>query len=199
MSDFFTADQLAILSSTENVKCALVAKFAFTSATMYAWNGNYALTIGANTYQPMYGMGAIDGLGYAADGSSESVTLTLSGLPDQSSLDFLAMALDGTDEVSQKIVTISLALFDADWQPVGSPLPLFYGFMQPPKVTRTPATQTEGSVQTITITAENIFFNRARPAYGRNNDRDQQARSSGDKFFGFIASLVNKIVAYPDF
>jgi hypothetical protein len=198
MSDFFTDEQIATLSAT-TVQCTFVVKFAFASSTIYAWNGNYSLTIGANTYQPMYGMGAIDGLGYSADGSSESVTLTLSGLPEQDGTDFLAAALDGTDEVSQRVVTISLALFDDDWQPVGAPLPLFYGFMQPPKVTRTPATQTEGSVQTITVAAENIFFNRAKPPYGRNNDRDQQARSPGDKIFGFVASLVNKTVTYPDY
>lgn len=198
MSDFFTDEQIATLSAT-TVRCAFVVKFAFATSTVYAWNGNYDLTIGANTYQPMYGMGAIDGLGYSADGSSESVTLTLSGLPEQEGTDFLAAALDGTDEVSQRIVTISLALFDSDWQSVGAPLPLFYGFMQPPKVTRTPATQTDGSVQTITVSAENIFFNRAKPPYGRNNDRDQQARSPGDKIFGFVASLVNKTVTYPDY
>lgn len=198
MADFFTSDQITTLSAG-TVYCAFVVKFAFASSTMYAWNGNYPLTIGANTYQPMYGMGAIDGLGYAASGASESVTLTLTGLPDQTGTDFLAMALDGTDEVSQKVVTISLQLFDSDWQPSGSPLPLFYGFMQPPKVTRTPASQQEGGTQTIVVTAENVFFNRAKPPFGRNNDRDQQARSSGDKFFGFIASLVNKNVRYPDY
>lgn len=198
MADFFTSDQITALSAG-TVYCAFVVKFAFTSSTVYAWNGNYSLTIGANTYQPMYGMGAIDGLGYAADGSSESVTLTLTGLPDQAGTDFLALALDGTDEVSQKVVTISLQLFDSEWQPSGSPLPLFYGFMQPPKVTRTPATQAEGGAQTIVVTAENVFFNRAKPPYGRNNDRDQQARSPGDKFFGFVASLVNKTVRYPDY
>lgn len=198
MADFFTSDQITALSDG-TVYCAFVVKFAFTSSTVYAWNGNYPLTIGANTYQPMYSMGTIDGLGYAADGSSESVTLTLTGLPDQTGTDFLALALDGTDEVSQKVVTISLQLFDSEWQPSGSPLPLFYGFMQPPKVSRSQATQSDGGVQTITVSAENIFFNRSKPSYGRNNDRDQQARSSGDKIFGFVASLVNKTVTYPDY
>lgn len=198
MSAFFTDEQIAYLSG-RRVQTALVGKFDFKSGAVYAWNGNYKLTIGGNIYQPMYGMASIEGLSQSSDGSSSNFTVTVSGLPEQAGTDFLAAALADTDEVNQRIITLSLVLFDEDWQPVGSPLPLRYGFMQPPKVSRTPATESDGAVQTIVIEAEDIFFNRARPAYGRNNDADQQARSPGDKFFGFVASLVNKTVKYPDY
>lgn len=197
MSDFFTSDQLALLSAS-TVRCDLPCKFDFTSGAKHAWNGYTELTVDGNIYLPMKGYGRIEGLGLAGGTLSEAVTLSLDGLPNQP-LDFLGSALAETSEVDQRMLTISLQLFDEDWQAIGVPIPLFLGFMQPPAVTRTPMQGTEGGTQGITLSAENIFYGRARPPYGRNTDRDQQARSPGDMFFGFVASLVSKILKYPDY
>ena len=197
MADFFTPAQVALLSASV-VRCDFLCKFEFVSETLYAWNGNTPLVVGGNTYQPMYGYGAIDGLGLSGGASSEAVTLSLNGLPGQS-LDFLAAALADTPEVDQQLLTIYLQLFTDDWQPSGTPIPIFRGFMQPPSVSRSPMQGTEGGQQSITVTAENIFYGRARPPHGRNTDRDQQARYPGDKFFGFVSSLLNKVITYPDF
>ncbi|TIN83096.1 hypothetical protein [Mesorhizobium sp.] len=197
MSDFFTADQLALLTASR-VYVSLLVKFDFASGTEYAWNGNTELVAGGNTFLPMRGMAQIDGLGLSGNGASDSVTVSVDGLPDQA-LGFLAKALENTPAVDQQLMTIYLQLFDSDWQNVGNPIPLWWGFMQPPKVSRTEMNGTEGAVQSIAITAENAFFNRSRPPYGRYTDRDQQARSPGDKFFGFVSSILMKTVTYPDF
>lgn len=196
-SDFFTAGQLAILTAS-TVRVAFLVKFDFASGAEYAWNGNTNLTVGGNTYLPMFGMGQIEGLGLSAGGASDSVTISVSGLPDQA-LGFLAKALENTPSVDQQLLTVYLQLFDSEWQTVGNPIPIFWGFMQPPKVSRTEMQGTDGSVQSISIVAENAFFNRARPPYGRYTDRDQQARSAGDKFFGFVSSILMKTVTYPDY
>ncbi len=197
MFDFFTPTQIALLSAS-TVRCDLAVKFAFVSQTIYAWNGNTSITIGGNIYRPMYGYGQIEGLEDAGGTESSAVTVSLAGLPGKAP-DVLAAALAETPEVAQQPLTISMILFNADWQPVGSPLPLFVGFMQPPQVTRTVATDDQGGQQTVSVTAENIFFNRSRPPYGLNTDRDQQARSPGDKFFGFVSSLRSKSITYPDY
>lgn len=201
MSAFFTADQIAALSETV-VRVALPVQFDFASETKYAWNGNTEIELGGNspphTYLPMYGFGQIDGLGVGGGEQSEAVTLSLDGLPDQN-LDILASALAETGEVDQQLLTISLQLFDDDWQAVGVPIGLFRGFMQPPNVARTAGTETDGGTQSITLDAENIFYGRARPPYGRNTDRDQQNRSLGDKFFGFVSGLLWKKIVYPDY
>lgn len=198
MSAFFTSDQIAALSAT-TVRCDFLVQFDFASGTEYAWNGNTALVVAGHTYKPMYGFGTIDGLGIAGPGTtSQAVTLSLDGLPDMP-LDFLAKALSETSEVDQRMVTISLQLFDDDWQASGAPIPVFRGFMQPPKVSRSEMAGTEGAIQSVSISAENIFFGRARPPHGRNTDRDQQARSPGDKFFGFVSRLVYKVLTYPDY
>lgn len=195
--DFFTPDQIAMLSAS-TVRCDFLVKFEFASSTMRAWNGNTELVVGDDTYLPMFGFGQIDGLGMSGGTVSEAVTLSLSGLPGQA-LDLLSVALDDTPEVDQQMLTIFLQLFTDEWQPAGTPIPIFRGFMQPPSVSRSAMQGTEGATQSISLTAENIYYSRSRPAYGRNTDRDQQARSPGDKFFGFVASLISKTITYPDY
>lgn len=194
----FTPEQVAHLAGRA-VRADLLTRFDFRSETVRVWNGNTPLVTGGYTWLPLRGAGAIDGIGLAMAGQqSEAVTFTASGLPGQET-DILALALAEAPEAEQQLVTISMQLFDEDWQPEGSPIAIWWGFMQAPRVTRTAATETEGATQTVTLTAENAFFNRARPPYGRYTDRDQQARSPGDRFFQFTGSLLFATFTYPDY
>lgn len=197
MSSFFTADQIERMAASV-VRCGFVVEFRFTSETVRVWNGTTEMESNGNTYQPMYGYGSIDGLSMSSSGASETVTFTLSGLPDKSP-DFLGKVIGETSEVDQNLVVVSLQFFDDDWQPEGAPAPLWWGFMQPPRVSRTEMDGTQGATQSVTLTAENAFFNRSRPPLGRYTDRDQQARSNGDKFFQFVGSLLFKTFTYPDY
>lgn len=194
---FFTDAQLTTLSAS-TVRVAFLVEFQFASETVYVWNGNYAITSGGKTWQPMKGSGQIDGISVGGNQTSDTVDFTLSGIPD-GDINILSKALEETPDVNQRTVLIYLQLFDDDWQPNGSPIGIWWGFMQPPKVTRTPANGADGATQTVSITAENAFFNRSRPPYGRYTDRDQQKRSPGDKFFQFTPSLLFKVFTYPDY
>lgn len=197
MPAFFTPEQIELLSRSV-VRLDLLAEFQFQSETIYAWNGNTALVAGAHTWLPLYGTATIEGLAISGGTVSETVTFTLNGLPNQSP-DFLSKALEETPDVIQQFVVVYLQLFGDDWQPVGSPLGMFWGFMQPPRVNRSPMQDENGAVQSIVLTAENAFFNRSRPAFGRYSDRDQQLRSPGDKFFQFVPSLLFKTFTWPDY
>ncbi|MGX9144974.1 hypothetical protein [Mesorhizobium sp. 128a] len=198
MSDFFTADQLDLLAAS-TVRVSLLVRFDFASGVERAWNGYTELTtLDGNTWLPMRGIGQIEGLGLSGSGASDSVTISVDGLSDQA-LPFLAKALENTPSVDQQLATIYLQLFGEDWAPVGYPIAIFHGFMQPPKISRTEMSGLDGAVQSIAITAENAFFNRSRPKWGRYTDRDQQARSPGDKFFGFVSSILIKTITYPDY
>ncbi|BCH32643.1 hypothetical protein MesoLjLc_45730 [Mesorhizobium sp. L-8-10] len=194
---FFTPDQVAQLSAGV-VRLDLLVEFQFASGTERVWNGNSELTTSGNLWKPMFRAGRIEGIGISGGTASETVTFTLNGLPGQSP-DFLAKALEETPEVEQQFVIVYLQLFDEDWQPVGAPIGIWWGFMQPPKVSRTPMQDIEGGTQAITLVAENAFFNRSRPPNGRYTDRDQQTRSPGDKFFQFTPSLLFKTFVWPDF
>jgi hypothetical protein len=193
---FFTPGQVVVLSQTE-VRVGVLVRFDFASGTKRVWNGNQELvTLNGSIWQPTYGAAAIDGIGQSGGATSEVVTLTLNGLPDQQP-DLLAIALAETNEVDQRLMRISLQFFDEEWQCVGNPLGIFFGWMQPPKVSRSQMTTTEGAVQSISLQAENAFFNRARPANGRLTDRDQQQRFPGDKGLQFSASLLFKKIVWP--
>lgn len=195
--DFFTPAQVDALSG-QTVRCDLLTRFDFLTETKRVWNGNTDLVSGGFTWTGLQGTGSIDGIGYSGSDASESVTFSLPGIPGDR-IDLLALALEETDEADQRLVTVYLQLFDEDWQPVGVPIGIWWGFMQPPKVSRDAITGLDGPIQKITLTAENAFFNRSRPPYGRFTDRDQQKRFPGDKFFQYTASLLFKTFKYPDY
>jgi hypothetical protein len=198
--DFFTPEQINALSQT-TVRLDLLVEFQFTSGTTRVWNGNTELQSGIEdgqpkVWKPMYGSGQVDGLSLPTGATAESVNFTVAGIPDDK-IGLLAKALEESPQVAQRLVTVYLQLFDADWQPFGAPIGLWWGFMQPPRVARSQMQDTEGAVQSVSLTAENAFFNRARPPYGRYTDRDQQKRSPGDKFLQFVPSLLFKTFEYP--
>lgn len=175
-----------------------LVKMSFVSDTVYLWNGNYPLTIGGNVYQPLHGVGVIDGLQQSANSNSDQVTMTVPGIPGQVP-DLLSLALSETPEANQQMCYIYMQLFDDDWQPVGDPILIFLGFMQPPRVSYTAGDTFIGATQLLSIAVENAFYNRSIPVHSLNTDRDQQRRFPGDNFFQFTPSLVNKTFIYPDY
>lgn len=192
---FFSADQVDQLSGSV-VRVAMLVEFQFASGTKRVWEGNTELVSGGRTWIPLRGMGSIDGLSVPTGTAAEAVTFRVSGIPNDAS-GLLAEALLGTADAAQQLVTIYLQLFDDEWQPHGAPIGIWWGFMQPPKVNRTEMQGVEGAVQSVEMQAENAFFNRSRPPYGRYTDRDQQRRSPGDKFCQFTPSLLFKKFLYP--
>lgn len=192
---FFTPEQIEILSRT-TVRLDLLVEFQFLSGTTRVWNGNQELPAGDQTWKPMFGSGQISGLSLPTGVTAEAVTFQVSGLPDDA-IGLLAKALEETPQVSQQLVIVYLQLFDDDWQPVGAPIGIWWGFMQPPRISRSQMQGTEGAVQSVSMSAENAFFNRSRPPQGRYTDRDQQKRSPGDKFLQFVPSLLFKTFQYP--
>lgn len=191
---FFSTDQLAALSAG-TVRADLLVRLQFRDGPFRLWNGNTDLVAGGHTWKPMHGSGSIDGISFMGNEQSEAVTFTLGGLTTE----ILAAALEETPQVLQQLVTVYLQIFDSEWQPSGSPIGMWWGFMQPPKVSRSPIEGVDGGTQVITMSAENAFFNRARPPQGRCADREQQNRSPGDRFFKFVPTLRFKSFGYPLF
>lgn len=195
---FFTSAEIARFQSGK-IRCAFLVKMEFETKTMGAWNGNTKL-IDSNgiEYSPLFGAGQIDGLSFTNSTVSDQVTVTVSGVRNS---DIGAVLSDST-EVQDRLMTIYLQLFDDDWQIIAAAPAIFFGYMQPPVVAQDEVTQDLNSPspkQTISVSAENIWYNRSRAPYGRYSERDQQMRSPGDKIFDFMPSLVFKQFKYPDF
>lgn len=191
---WFSAGQLAVLTA-RNPRVALLAEFRFQGDTKRVWNGDRWLKIGADVYQPLRGRGFIDQLPVQALGTTESVNTSLPGVDSS----IVALAFAATADIVQRVAILSLQFFDKDWAPVGSPLGVFFGFMQPPRATTTIMQGVEGPVKTISMEILNMFFNRSKPPYGRYDDADQEARSTGDRFFAFVTDVADKNVTYPDY
>ncbi len=191
---WFTEEELAITEKGV-VRVAILVELRFKSKTMYCWNGDTWLEANGRLWQPLHGHGMIDGIPVLGQGTAENLTLSLPGIDNAT----LALALAETDMVSQQLAIVYFQLFNDNWQTIGAPRPAFFGFMQPPRVSRSAFGVKEGSEQTISVECVNAFYNRSRPPFGRYTDADQKKRHPGDEFFSFVAGTVSKTVVYPDF
>ena len=192
---FYSAEQVALIKQ-KDVRIAPMVRLDFVGKTMRFWNGDTRVTAGGEVFQPARGMASISGLPAMQTTSSQKVTLTLHGIPDER-VDVLAKALEETDLVQQQSAIIYLQLFDRDWQPVGGLMATFWGFMQPPEIKQSPLTLVEGYSQGISLDIEDAMFNRSRPPGGRYTDADQQQISAGDRMMEFVASLIEKTYTWP--
>jgi len=194
---YFSDDQLDFISQN-TVRFDFLVKLEFRSGTKYVWSGEYDLTVDGNVYKPLHGIATIEGLGQNSGTDSSQISFTAAGVPSQDP-DFLTIVLEETNDVSQQLVTVYMQFFDDNWQPIGSPMSIWWGFMQPPRISKTTTNNADGQSQSVVLTAENVFYNRSRPPRGRYTDRDQQSRFVGDKFFQFVPTLLNFSTTYPDY
>lgn len=192
---FFTGEQIEIMNRS-TVRSAWFLEMQFKSETSRAWAGDTLIDLNGHRWQPTYGAAQVDGLGFVGEPVSSQVTVTASGVDET----LLGMALAEANEADQQPALFFLQFFGDDWQPVGGMIPLFFGLMQQPRVSKTAPTETEGSVQSIVLPIENPFYNRARPPAGRFTSLDQNRRTpTPDRFFDSVPTLANKFFTYPDF
>lgn len=192
---FFTNDQISALAARE-VRAAWLAQLEFKSATERVWAGHTTLDANGYEWKPTYGAVQIDGLGWRGESASRPITFRLSALDTS----LLQLARAGTDEADQQPVSVYFQFFDSDWQPTGSPVPVFLGLMQPPQVSRGEIEGAEGAEHSISLTAENLFYNRSRPPNGRYTTADQAHRAgTSDDFLNFIPLLLHRTFRWPVF
>lgn len=201
---FFSPEEAAALAAT-TVRVATLVDLLFEGDPAFIWNGfgtrqflSPVPDVGLQSYIGAGDLGSIDGLEEARAPVSQQVTFTLTAV-EGTPADLLGKVLDATDIVQGKLCVVSMQLFDDDWIVIGNPLPIYFGIMQPPRVTRQAATAETGAVRTMSLTTENLFFGRARPRAGRYTDREQQTRFPGDKFCEFTPQMVNRVLAWPDY
>lgn len=194
---FFSPGEIAALSAG-TVYAGLLCDFDFDGAPTFIWNGFGPRTFDGKDYIGCGDLGTIEGLEEVRSAQSQRVTFTLSGVAD-SPVDLLAIALDSADIVQGRNVTVYEQLFNADWSPLGSPIALYMGLMQQPRVTREAATEDHGARRVITLGSENFFYGRSRPPAGRYTDREQQHRHPNDRFCEFTPMLVQASIVWPDY
>ena len=99
-------------------------------------------------------------------------------------------------EYVQRPITVFLQFFDPSTDAaIEDPKSIWSGLMD--SMRETYSNGDDGPVRTITLTAETLFQDRARPPYGAYSDADQKARYAGDKGCERVALLVNKRIDWP--
>lgn len=194
---YFSPGEVAILSSG-TCRCATLVEFQFADGDVFLWNGLGVRNFNGIEYTGCGDLGTIEGLEEARSPVSQQVTFTLSGVGD-SPVDLLARVIDSSDLVQGRLAIVSLQLFNDDWGAVGNPVPVYFGLMMPPRVTREPATETQGASRTISLPTENLFYGRHRPPSGRYTDREQQSRFPGDRFCEYVPQMVDLTLTWPDY
>lgn len=189
---YFTPEEIADLSAT-TVRMAILVDLHFLSGIEYLWSGWGRRSMGGHTYQGLGHLGSISNLTQDRGPASRQFSLNLAAIEE----DWLGLAIAETDEVQGRLVVVKMQLFDEDWQTVGDPIPLRFGIMGTPRVTRTEPSGDQPATRDIVVPCENLFFRRSRPPAGRWNDRDQQVRYPGDEFFEWVPTLVMKVLAWP--
>lgn len=191
MAAFSAELTAAIRANTAGVKTLVEMQFA--SATMRVHTGFGSLVAGAQTWSGVGDLVSISGLEQTTQGEAGQATFMVSGV----SADLLAAAKteDGA-EYRQRPITVYLQFFDvATDAAIGSPIAIWTGLMDNMRISRTNGD--EGPLRTITLTAETLFQDRARPPYGSYSDADQKARYAGDKGCERVAGLVDTVVKWP--
>lgn len=172
------------------VRATYLVKLDFTSAPMYLWNGNGLLETGGIKWEGLGGLGNIDGLEQAVNGEAPEATITLSGIDSET---VLKTAQEFETEVRGRKAIVYMQFFQPDDdQVLDNPYPLMAGKMMLPQYDITP------KEKAVIISCESLFNYRSRPNFSMYTDRDQNRRFPGDRGFEFVASLVNKTVAWPD-
>lgn len=181
---------IAAALAGEAVRASMLVHFEFATTPMRLWLGDGVLDAGGETWQGLGRLGSISGLEQALNGTAPMATFTLSGVePSQ-----VAVALDSSDEVKGRPVTVYLQAFGADWQTLDEPYAVYSGVLDQIRI------QTKGPTsRVVEVTAESLFARRGLPPFGYLTDRDQQRLYPGDRGLEQVPTMANKTVAWPMF
>lgn len=170
------------------VRASYLVHFAFATTPMRVWIGTGALVSGGQTWSGIGTLGSISGIESALGGTAPVVTFGLSGVDPTA----VAKALDASDEVKGRDVTIFLQFFDDASQPLDAPYAVYAGTMDVMRVKAQGPTE-----RTVEVTAETLFARRALPPFGYLSDRDQQRLYPGDRGLEYMPSMAAKTVNWP--
>lgn len=109
----------------------MLGELDFASGTQYISTWNDYMTIGGNVYIPMSGNLSVGTVGESEDSSVDQIVLKVP-LVNQS---FMALTMTSVEAYRGKPARLYLQLMAENYQPVGSKVLRYVGYMEPIKVT----------------------------------------------------------------
>lgn len=187
---YFPATIEALLRK-QVVRAARLLHLDFLTAPAWLWEGAGPLTtLDGRVWSGLGEFISISGIDSAIGGQAPMASLTLSGVSPA----VMAATFAAASEVKNRECAVHLQFFDEQWQPLDPPYALWLGVMD------TMRAATSGPAQrSVTLTAETVLVNRARPAFGFLSDKDQRALYPGDRFLEQISAMTSKTVNWPVF
>jgi hypothetical protein len=175
---------LSALTSGAVIPAFLVV-ITFRSMTCYVWSGVGNLVYGGNTYLGVGDLGKIGAISEGGDAiSADGTTITLSGI------DATLLSETMTDVQIGAPAVISLALFDANRNILGTPYPLYVGQVDQPTV--------EPGLEefSITVKLENKLINLQRAGSRRYTAADQNLYYPDDCAFNWVEQLNDQALRW---
>jgi hypothetical protein len=186
---YFPATVAAALSG-KVVRIGYLVHLDFTTTPFRLWLGHGLLETGGHTWSGLGELGSISGMESAIGGTAPQTTFTLSGIDPG----LVGKAIDASDEVKGRDVTVYVQFFDPDMQALDDPYAVYAGTMDLSRVKGQGADQ-----RSIEVTAETLFARRALAPFGYLSDRDQQRLFSGDRGLEQVPAMASKTVTWPQF
>jgi hypothetical protein len=182
-------DLVRAIQQRQQLFVALLVQLGFTSGTMYVWTGPGPLKdANGQVWQGVGNLGTVSDLERALV-SSQTPTLTLSGIDPE----IAARALAASHEVKGQPCIIFEQYFDENLAPVDKPIAIWNGLMDRAKIT------SDVSASTITVSTVTLLYRRRRPALAYLSDATQQSRYPGDFGCSEISRLVQATENWPTY
>lgn len=194
----FFPETIAAKLAGRTVAASLLCFMDFRVTPRRWWVGFGDLDAGGNTWQGTGKLIQIDGLEQPIGTVAPKMTFTLSGVDST----IVSLARNASDRVKDRRCSVYVQFFDVTptngetmpWAKLDDPFAIWSGRMDQ----MTYAAQGPAS-RTVILTAESLWTNRRRPAFGLLTDRDQNKRFPGDRGLEQVPSLVNKQSRWPVF
>lgn len=179
--DLTAAQSAAVAAPT--IYAAMLVELEFSPDPVRLWSGIGEFAWGNRTFTGAGTLLGISAVEETAEIRAAGTTISLSAIP--------ADVMAGIQDVSWQgsPARIWLALFDAAGDLIGDPRQVFAGRMDT-------LSWTEGATATIALTLESRLVDLDRPRVRRYTDADQQAEYPGDLGLQYVATLVEKEIAW---
>lgn len=168
---------------------ALLVKLDFTSGPMFVWTGPGPLQdTNGQVWQGLGQLGQVSDIDRALV-SSQTPTLSLSGVDPV----LAGRALAASQEVKGRAAVIFEQYYDENIAPIEKPVAIWNGLMDRAKIS------TGAATSVISVSTVTLLYRRRRPALAYLSDATQQTLYPGDTGCSEIARLVQATENWPNY
>jgi hypothetical protein len=150
---------------------------------VYVWTGRGTLIFDdadgtSRTWMGAGGLGAIDTIGEATDGTATGIKATLFEVPSEFRTDIAAQATRGV------LFEVYLGSLNETYQQVDAVALIWKGRLDDYKITD------GGDTLSVEVTGESRAIDQRRPSIKRFTDEYQQRKHAGDLFFQYVPQMT---------